>query len=152
MRGAPQVGFSATIRKISARNSLLTYLLARFRCREIHAQYNSNPARCHRTTVLWLNQGQRAPPTRPEPAQHYPEQSVKSSQPRLWAQASQDGQLLPKSQVFHEQLAAGAKRSDDQNEKKPRQAQHEKIFACQLARSICLIRWHISILARHRLL
>src|SRR6516165_10966624 len=53
MRGAPQVGFSATMRKIKARTSLLT----RFRpptCLnlETHAQYKRNPARCQLTTVL----------------------------------------------------------------------------------------------------
>ena len=53
MRGAPQVGFSATIRKIKARTSLLTH----FRpptclTLEIHAQYKRNPVRCQFTTVL----------------------------------------------------------------------------------------------------
>ena len=51
--GAPQVGFSATIRKIKARTSLLT----RFRpptwlTLETHVQYKRNPARCQFTTVL----------------------------------------------------------------------------------------------------
>ena len=53
MRGAPQVEFSATIRKIKARTSLLT----RFRppiclTLETHVQYKRNPARCQFTTVL----------------------------------------------------------------------------------------------------
>src|ERR1700687_1845266 len=53
MRGAPQVGFSATIRKIKARTSLLT----RFRpptwlILETHVQYKRNPARCQFTTGL----------------------------------------------------------------------------------------------------
>ena len=53
MRGAPQVGFSATMRKIKARTSLLT----RFRppiclTLETHVQYKRNPARCQFTTVL----------------------------------------------------------------------------------------------------
>ena len=52
MRGAPHVEFSATIRKISSRNSLLTHFLpARTRRRESHVQYSLNPARCQRTTV-----------------------------------------------------------------------------------------------------
>ncbi len=50
MRGAPQVGFSATVRKIKARASLLT----RFRpptwlTLETHVQYKRNPARCQFT-------------------------------------------------------------------------------------------------------
>src|SRR5207247_9325367 len=53
MRGAPQVGFSETIRKIKSRTSLLT----RFRpptwlTLETHVQYKRNPARCQFTTVL----------------------------------------------------------------------------------------------------
>src|SRR6478736_3944703 len=53
MRGAPQVGFSATIRKIKARTSLLT----RFRpptwlTLETQVHYRRNPARCQFTTVL----------------------------------------------------------------------------------------------------
>ena len=52
MRGAPQVGFSATIRKINSRTSfdvglLPTCVLAL----EISLQYKRKPARCHRTTV-----------------------------------------------------------------------------------------------------
>jgi hypothetical protein len=50
--GDPHVGFSTTIRKISARTSLLTrFLPATVRCRESHAQYWLNPALCQRTTV-----------------------------------------------------------------------------------------------------
>ena len=53
MRGAPQVGFSETIRKIKVRTSLLT----RFRpptwlTLETHVQYKRNPARCQFTRVL----------------------------------------------------------------------------------------------------
>jgi hypothetical protein len=41
MRGAPQVLFSATMRKMSSRSSLLTHFLpAHVRCREIHFQYS----------------------------------------------------------------------------------------------------------------
>src|ERR1035437_488683 len=52
MRGAPQVGVSATIRKIRSRTSLLIgFLPTTFRAREIQLQYSRNPARCQRTTV-----------------------------------------------------------------------------------------------------
>src|SRR5215472_16399514 len=52
MRGAPQVGFSATIRKIRARTSLLTPVRPPTRLTlEIHVQYRPNPARCQFTTV-----------------------------------------------------------------------------------------------------
>jgi len=53
MRGAPQVEFSATIRKIRARTSLLTRLRPPPRLAlETHVQYKRNPARCQLTTVL----------------------------------------------------------------------------------------------------
>jgi hypothetical protein len=46
------VRFSATMRKISSRRSLLVGFLPTTAClREIHFQYSSNPARCQRTTV-----------------------------------------------------------------------------------------------------
>src|ERR1039457_307288 len=56
MRGAPQVGFSATMRRINSRNSLLTHFLPTgVRCRESHLQYNLKPARCQPTTVSgWI--------------------------------------------------------------------------------------------------
>jgi hypothetical protein len=53
MRGAPQVRFSATIRKIKARTSLLTRFLPPICLTlETHVQYKRNPARCQFTTVL----------------------------------------------------------------------------------------------------
>ena len=55
MRGAPQLGFSATIRKISSRTSLLIgFLPTAWLAREIQLQYSRNPARCQRTTVSGL--------------------------------------------------------------------------------------------------
>src|SRR5215472_12870024 len=52
MRGAPQVGFSATIWKIRPRTSLAIGVLpVGFLTLEINFQYQQNPARCHRTTV-----------------------------------------------------------------------------------------------------
>jgi len=53
MRGAPQVGFSETIRKIKARTSLLTsFRPPTWLTLETHVQYKRNPARCQFTTVL----------------------------------------------------------------------------------------------------
>ena len=53
MRGAPQVGFSETIRKSKARTSLLTrFRPATWLTLETHVQYKRNPARCQFTTVL----------------------------------------------------------------------------------------------------
>src|ERR1700741_2088939 len=52
MRGAPQVGFSATMRKISPRTSLRVGLLPGcLVILETSLQYRRKPARCQRTTV-----------------------------------------------------------------------------------------------------
>ncbi len=52
MRGAPQVGFSATVWKISWRSFLLMRLRPHpISCRERQRQYFRNPAPCQRTTV-----------------------------------------------------------------------------------------------------
>src|SRR5258707_15723433 len=52
MRGAPQVGFSATMRKINFRTSPDSLFLPTcFLTFEIKLQYSRNPARCQRTTV-----------------------------------------------------------------------------------------------------
>src|ERR1022692_5253617 len=52
MRGAPQVGFSATISKIKARICLLTGLRSPLDwALESHFQYSRKPARCEPTTV-----------------------------------------------------------------------------------------------------
>src|SRR5712671_1712096 len=55
MRGAPQVGFSATIRKIRSRTSFeILFLPVTGRALEIARQYRANPDLCHRTTVSGL--------------------------------------------------------------------------------------------------
>ena len=52
MRGAPHVGFSATMRKISSRTSRLKgFLPAACRVRDSQDQYKRKPVRCQRTTV-----------------------------------------------------------------------------------------------------
>lgn len=52
MSGAPQVGFSRTIRKINSQTSLDVCLLpTRILTREISLQYELKLVRCHRTTV-----------------------------------------------------------------------------------------------------
>src|ERR1035441_10031507 len=67
MRGAPQVGFSTTMRRINSRNSLLTHFLPTgARCRESHLQYNLKPARGQRTTVSgWMRSSGAKPKIHP---------------------------------------------------------------------------------------
>ena len=55
MRGAPQVGFSATMRKITSRTSFDRLCLPTcFLAFEIQLQYSRKPARCQPTTVSGL--------------------------------------------------------------------------------------------------
>jgi hypothetical protein len=60
-------------------------------------------------------------PSTPEPPQGYPEQSVRSSKSRLRTSFAQDRKLLPKRQVFQEEIPARAKESGSGNEQKPQQ-------------------------------
>jgi hypothetical protein len=53
-----------------------------------------------------LDQNQGALPPAPEPPQHHPQQFLSSNQSRLGMLPFQDCELLPKSQVFQEQVVA----------------------------------------------
>jgi hypothetical protein len=126
MRGAPQVGFSATMRKISSRSSLLTHFLpARTRCRESQVQYSLKPARCHRTAVSgW---------TRINACLHPDQNRRKMTQKSLSVTASEDGNVS----VSRQQAAAGELNSPrgDRGEKKrigsPEQAAASPGAACE---------------------
>src|SRR6266478_2451604 len=76
--GAPQVGLSATIRKISSRTSLGVGLLpTSLRTLEISLQYIRKPVRCQRTTVsgvTMMRDSFQADQPRPNP-------SVRQQQP-----------------------------------------------------------------------
>ena len=101
-----------------------------------------------------LDENQSPVPMSPEPAQHHPEQFVRKSKPRLRMLLFQDGELLSKSQIFQEQIAARAKEASTYDRQKPQQAQHETSLTCKNtkidAQSIYLIRRQIGILARDR--
>jgi hypothetical protein len=53
---------------------------------------------------LWLDKDQRLFPSTPEPLQDYPEQSVRNCKSWLRTFFAQDRKLLPKRQVFQEQI------------------------------------------------
>jgi len=91
MRGAPQVGFSATIRKIKTRISLLTLLRSPTRLTlEIHVQYKRNPARCQFTTVLGV--------TRTRGFLHPDEIVLNATQTSLCAAQSIDGEVVARAE------------------------------------------------------
>src|SRR5215831_7985995 len=108
MRGAPQVGFSATIRKISSRTSLDSFFLPTgFLAFEIKLQYSRKPARCQRTTVSGLTSTRdcfQAPQKRRANTQ-----KILSTAPIRGMLALQHGQLLPEGEIFQEQASMRCK-------------------------------------------
>jgi hypothetical protein len=77
-----------------------------------------------------LDENQRAHPSWPKSAQHYPEEFVRQNKSRLRTLSLENGKLLPKSQVFQKQVAARAKQSSKENSHKPQWAQYEISFTC----------------------
>src|SRR6266849_2374761 len=141
MRGAPQVGFSATIRKIKARTSLLT----RFRpptwlILETHVQYKRNPARCQFTTVLGVTKTSN------------PEQFVHGSQSTARSLRVQSQQLPTESQVFEDEVHPATERTDQPAEEMSERHDHGKNFSGKDRIKLCaksLISQVYDLLARH---
>ena len=125
MRGAPQVGFSATMRKINSRTSLDNLFLPTcFLTFEIMLQYMRNPVRYQRTTVSGLTTMRELLPRRPKVASEHPEQFVDGSESGLRMLALQDSQLLPELQVLKEQPSAVTKAAGQQSYTQPREVKH----------------------------
>src|SRR5580704_9311650 len=98
MRGAPQVGFSATMRKIKTRTSLLIRFRPSTRLNlETQAQYKRNPARCQFTYGSRSDQYERLPPAGPARSQRNPEQLARGRQSTARSLRVQSQQLLTKS-------------------------------------------------------
>jgi hypothetical protein len=79
---------------------------------------------------LRLHEDQCPAPAFPEPLQHDPEQFVGSSKSRQRMLLFENTELLPKSQVFQEQIAARAKEPSGEKDQEPEQAQHQASFTC----------------------
>jgi hypothetical protein len=78
---------------------------------------------------LRLDENQCPPPFRPKPPEDRPEQFVMSGKSRLRMFPFQDGELLPKRQVFQEEVAARTARPNDQIENMLQLAEHELVVA-----------------------
>ena len=68
---------------------------------------------------LRLDEDQRLLPANPQPPQHHPEQLVASNKPGLRMLPFENAELLSKSQVFEEQVAARAKQSRNRDNQEP---------------------------------
>jgi len=78
---------------------------------------------------LGLNEDQRPLPSRPKPPEHYPEHFVGSGKSGLRMSRFQDGELLPKRQVFQHQVAPRTARPNDQIEQELQRTEHEPVVA-----------------------
>src|SRR5215469_9102331 len=153
MRGAPQVGFSATIRKIKARTSLLTRFRPPTRRNlEIHAQYKRNPARCQFTTVRGVTKTRGF---------FHPDQNVLNASQNSLCRAvnrvrgrcvCKCEQLPTESQVFEDEVLAGTKRADDPPEEMLERHNHGKDIIGTIRIQFCakpfILRMY-DVLAKH---
>src|ERR1700693_3152183 len=153
MRGAPQVGFSATIRKIKARTSLLirfrppTWLIL-----ETHLQYKRNPVRCQFTTVLGVTKTRACLHPDHHILNAIPEQFVQGSQSTARSLRVQSQQLPTESQVFEDEVRPTTERTDHPAEDMQERHDHGKNFSGKDRIKLCaksLISQVYDHLARH---
>ena len=90
---------------------------------------------------------------RPERSQRNPEQLVQGSQSSARPLRVQSEQLPTESQVFEDEVLAGAKRADDPPEEMPERYKHGKNIIGTIRIQLCaksLILHMYDVLARHR--
>jgi hypothetical protein len=78
---------------------------------------------------IGLDQDQSLFPARPNPAQNHPKEFVGSSKSGLRMAPFQNCELLTKSQVFQEKVAARKTRLNDQIEQELQRTEHELVVA-----------------------
>jgi hypothetical protein len=78
---------------------------------------------------LRLDENQCRFPSRPKPPQHHPKQFIWIGKPGLWMPPFENRELLPKSQVFQEEVAARPARLNDQIEQELQRTEHEFVVA-----------------------
>ena len=138
MRGAPQVGFSATIRKIKARTSLLICFRPPICLTlEIHVQYRRNPARCQFTTVLGVTKTRGFLHPDQNRSQRNPEQLVHGSQSTARSLGVQSEQLLMKSQVFKDEVLTGTETADQPAEEMSERRDHSRNHIGKVRIELC---------------
>ena len=106
MRGAPQFGLSAFIRRINWRISPLTFGRPGRRNLERNRQNSRNPARCQETTVSGLTMIRASVQSLPQTAERNPEQPIEVMQFGTGLLPLEDGELLTKSNGFQREFMA----------------------------------------------
>ena len=125
MRNAPHVEFSATMRKIRflqfPANPLSSpaHSMSRQPC-PIKLESGSVPS----DHSLRLNKHKRLFPSRPEPAQEHPKESVMRSKSRPRTPALQYDKLLPQSQIFQEEVATRTEQPTNKSKTGSEQTYH----------------------------
>jgi len=98
------------------------------------------------------NQDERLPPPRPERSQGNPEQLVQGSQSSARPLRVQSQQLPTESEVFEDEVLAGAKKADDPPEEMPERHNHGKNIIGTIRIQLCaksFILQVYGVLARH---
>jgi hypothetical protein len=125
IRGAPQVGFSATIRKISSRTSLVVRFLPTCqRTLEINLQYVRKPLRCQRTTVSGVTMSRdcfQDDQTRRAITQKSLSKSPRLGRGRLRFQRDE---LLTQSEILDKETLPPAKEAHQRSGAEPKDAKH----------------------------
>jgi len=154
MRGAPQVGFSTTILKISSRISFESLFLPTECCaREMSLQYKRKPAWCQPTTVSGVTTISEVPPIAPDPPGGHPEHFVEDADPRSWMPTLEHHKLLSQGEILKHQRTAGTEQAENRRETEPNDGKHSlDIPELDAMRSLrkSLILKPSSIFARHR--
>src|SRR5271155_3165281 len=128
MRGAPQVGFSATIRKIKARTSLLTrFRPPTWRTLETHVPIQTKPRSMPVHDGSRSDQDERLGPPGPERSQRNPEQLVQGSQSAARLLRVESQQLPTETQVLEYEVLPGTS-ADQPAEEMPERHDHDKNF------------------------
>ena len=153
MRGAPQVGFSATIRKIKARTSLLTrFRPPTWRTLETHVPIQTKPRSMPVHDGSRSDQDERLPPPGPERSQRNPEQLVQGSQSAARLLRVESQQLPTESQVFEDEVYPATERTDQPGEEMSERHDHGKNFSGKDRIELCaksFISQVYELLARH---
>jgi hypothetical protein len=125
IRGAPHVGFSATIWKINSRISFgVCFLPTCLWTLEISLQYIRKPARCQRTTVSGVTT--RRACFHPDQTRRAITQKELIEKPETRARMStlQHDELLRQSEILDKETLPPAKEADQHAEAEPDEAHH----------------------------
>jgi hypothetical protein len=129
MRGAPQVGFSATLRRIRARTSLLTrFRPPTRRTLESNLPYKPNPARCPFTTVLGVTK-MRGFLHPDQKVFNATQNSLCRAVNRRRGRCAHSQQLPTQSQVLEDEVLAGTESADHPPEEMPERHDHGRILS-----------------------